>query len=345
MRQPTHDLYLLNISFFISFYFVGLSYKLPLLAVAHPKWSKNLWWFCFIAMAIFLLGMVMKVYGGRLQFSGLYNLDLRLASRELEITFLTGYGQIWSANVINPMLMAVGLFRKKPLIFIIGAAGQTLLFMTAADKQFILSIVFVPLLFLLLNKSKTKTFGVYFLAGMCFSLLGSILLGIYGSGSAIMIQNLINLRLFSNAGFMTSVYSDFFSTNPWLYGSYLKGVNLIVEYPYDLPVNLLIGELLGNAANSANAHAWATDGIASMGLWGVMFAGFLIGGIFYMVDVSARGLDPKFAGLTIAMHGIAISNISILSVCLGGGMFFHMILLWLMPRYSTPPQIPLKIEQ
>ena len=149
--------------------------------------------------------------------AGLYNIDLRLASRELDTTFLTGYGQVWLANVINPIFMALGLFRKKPLLFFMGAAGQVLLFMTAASKIFLLSIVFLPFLFLVLN-SKTNIFGLRFIMGMSGLLMLTIFLEFYESHFSLIVQNLIGFRLFSNGGFMTSVYSDFFPIIPGLIG-------------------------------------------------------------------------------------------------------------------------------
>ncbi len=330
-RQSTQDLYLLNISFFISFCIIGLTYKLLPRAIARPKWSKKLWWFFIVVTVTFLYSVVLAVYGGRLQFAGLYNIELRLASRDLDTTFLTGYGQIWLVNVINPMLMALGLFRKKPLLFFIGAAGQILLFMTVAAKGWLLSIIFLPFMFLVL-KSKNNIFGLRFIIGMSGLLIITIILEFYESPFSRIVQDLIGFRLFSDPGFMTSVYSDYFSQNPWTYWSHLKGISALVEYPYDLTINYLIGDYLGNVQSSANAHAWATDGIAAMGLTGVLVIGLLMGIIFYILDCSAAGFDPKFSGLSIAMHGIALSNLSLMSSLLGGGIFFNMILFWLMPR-------------
>ena len=333
-RQSPHDLYLLNLCFFIGFYILGLTYKVPLQVIACPKLSKYMWWFFVAVTAGFLYVAVMAVYGGRLQLAGLYNIDLRLASRDLDMTFLTGYGQAWMANVINPMLMALGLFRKKPLLFFIGAAGQVLLFMTAASKVYLLSIVFLPFMFLILN-SKNNIFGLRFIMGMSGLLMVTIFLGFYEAPFSSVVQNLIGFRLFSDPGFGTSVYSDFFSQNPWTYWSHLKGISTLVEYPYDLTVNYLIGNYLGSELNSANANAWASDGIAAMGMAGVLVVGLLMGIIFYILDCSAAALDPKFSGLSIAMHGINLSNLSLMSSCLGGGLFCNMILFWLMPRYIS----------
>jgi hypothetical protein len=331
-RQPPLDLFLLNISFFLSFWILGLTYKVPLQPVIGPKLSKYMWWLFVAVTGAFLYLAVMAVYGGRLQFTGLYNIGLRLTSRELDTTFLTGYGQAWLANVINPMLMAVGLYRKKPFLFLIGAAGQLLLFMTVAMKAWLLSIFLLPFMFLVLN-SKNSILGLRFMIGMSGLLIIPIILNFYESPFSVRIQDLIGFRLFSDPGFMTSVYSDYFSQNPWTYWSHLKGISAFVQYPYDLTVNYLIGDFLGNILNSFNAHVWATDGIAAMGIMGVLVAGLLMGIIFYILDCSASGFDPKFSGLSIVMHGISLSNLSLMSSSLGGGIFFNIILLWLMPRY------------
>lgn len=335
-RQSSSDLYLLNLAFFVSFYILGLVYRVPLRKISGPKLSKRAWW-AFIAVTGGILYLaVMAVYGGRLQLAGLYNIELRLASRSLDTAFFTGYGQIWLANVINPMLMALGLFRKKPLLFLLGAAGQILLFMTVAAKAWLLSIVLLPLIFLVLNTRKGKI-GLRFMIGTSGLLLGTIILKIYNSPFSSSVQDLIGFRLFSDPGFATAVYSDFFSKNLWTHWSHLKGISALVKYPYDLSINYLIGNYLGSIQNSANAHAWATDGIAAMGITGVLVVGLLMGTIFYIFDCAAIGIDPRLSGLSIAMHGIALSNLSLVSSCFGGGIFFNMILFWLMPRHAGSP--------
>jgi len=330
-RQGPFDLYLINFSFFISFYILGLVYKVPLRAISRPNLSWDAWWFFVAAAAGIFYIAVMVVYGGRLQLSGLYNIDLRLESRGLDTNIFTNYGHVWLANVINPMLMAWGLLRKKPLLFLIGILGQIVLFMTAAQKMVLLSVVLIVLLFFII-KSKRYNFGLRFILGMSSLLIFVISLELYESFFSFTVQTLIGMRLFSVAGFMTSVYSDFFSQNPWTFWSHLKGISTIIEYPYDLSVPFLIGDFLGNFENSANAHAWATDGIAAMGLVGVLIVSLLMMFIFYLLDCAATGLDPRLSGLSIVTHGAAIGNLSVMSVFLGGGLFFNIILLWLMPR-------------
>jgi hypothetical protein len=331
-RQPTLDLCILNISFFISFFILGLAYKVPLKSIARIKLSKKMWWLSMAVVSIVFYFAIMWIYGSHLELSGLYNAALRLASRDLKTNILNDYGQIWLANVINPMVMAIGLFRKKPILFLIGAAGQIVLFMTVAAKGWLLSIFLLPFMFLILN-SKNNTLGLRFIIGMSSLLILAIVLSFYASFYSLIIQNLIGFRLFSDPGFQTSVYSDFFSHNPWTYWSHLKGISSFIEYPYNLSINYLIGDFLGDAVNSSNANAWATDGIAAMGVMGVPVVGLFMGVVFYILDCSAAGFDPKISGLSITMHGMALSNLSLMSSFLGGGILFNMILLWLVPRY------------
>ena len=61
--------------------------------------------------------------------------------------------------------------------------------------------------------------------------------------------------------------------------------------------------------------------------------------IFYILDCFTVGLDPKVPGLAIVMHGISLANLSLMSSCLGGGLFFNIILFWMMPRYIIRRQL------
>jgi hypothetical protein len=228
-------------------------------------------------------------------------------------------------------LITIGIMKKRFFLLILGVAGQIFLFSTAADKIFLLSIVFIPLIILCLQ-SKKNNFSLRFLVGMSVLMAITIVFKFYPSDFGLIFQVLIGFRFISNNGFLTAVYSDFFSQNQWIYWSNLKGFSYFIHYPYPLTLAFLIGEYLGSDINNANANAWATDGIAACGLIGVLIVGLLIAFIFYLIDSAADGLDPKFSGATLAVQGTAISNTSIISTCLGGGLFFQILLLQLMPR-------------
>lgn len=331
-RQTTAMLYLLCASLCASLWIAGKTYSFRLPRVPDVQRSSTAWWVVLFSGLTVSYVAVLAVYGNRLEFSGLYNLDLRLETRPSSRPLVTDYAQLWTANTMNPLLMALGLLMRRRWLFLIGAAGQVLLFMTSADKIFLLSVGFLPLVYLSV-KSRLDLFGLKFLGTMTLLLLATVCLGFVDSTNARVLQDLISFRFISNAGYTTAVYADFFSQSAWTYWSHLRGLSTLLLYPYDTSLGFVIGDFLGSPDNHANAHVWATDGIAAMGLVGVLVAGGLISVVFFLLDSAAAKSNVRLSALSVAIHGVAIGNVSIATTCLGGGLFFHMFLLWFMPPH------------
>src|SRR5947209_18711686 len=58
---------------------------------------------------------------------------------------------MWLSGTIFPFLMTWGLFKKKWLLFLAGALGQIMLYATAGAKSVLLSILFIPAIYILLR--------------------------------------------------------------------------------------------------------------------------------------------------------------------------------------------------
>jgi len=333
-RLPNRDIVLCSATFMIGFGVVGLSYSLPLIRLGCRKLSKNTFIGFFIVLYLIALIAVLYAFGSNLRLvSFAERTEFRLESRNIPTTAVVTYALSYLAWVLNPMLMCIGLFRRKAFLFLVGAVGQLLLYCIAATRAWILTVLYVPMIFILIKKpsrsfglaaiwSVCGLFAVLILVGFCFPLLADIPIF------------LVVFRMFVNNGFMTSVYAQFFSENPITYGSHIKGIDLVAHYPYDLPLPFVVGGFLGNEANSANAHVWA-DGIASLGLWGIIAVSFLLGFVFLLLDSAAYRHDTPLVSVAIAVQSVVLANLGLSSAFFGGGIGFLVILLVLTPAGLT----------
>jgi hypothetical protein len=138
-----------------------------------------------------------------------------------------------------------------------------------------------------------------------------------------------NFRIFAVPQLLYVQYFDFFNNHAHTLGSHISLVSSLIRYPYEEPVFLIIGEYFYPGSNmTANAGAWAQDGIAGFGLIGIVLVSILITAIMRVLDRASRGHDPKMVGGAMAMLTLFLCNASIFTTLLSGGLITAIFLLW-----------------
>jgi hypothetical protein len=324
-------------TFSAGFMITGLSYLVPLVRLRTPKISRNLFWqiFGFTAAGLALwMAVVFRSNLHLVSFLDVY--DLRDASNDLAEGSLVNYAFMLLTGAINPFLMGCGLYLRKRWLFVAGAAGQLLVYAVGGTKGSILSIFFV-LGFYLLFRIRNLLFA-HKLAFSALALLASACLLFLWTGrnpGPIQAVGLfvVLMRTLSINGLLTAQYFNFFQSNPLTYYSHIKIVNLFVHYPYKYAIGQEIGvAFAGTPDLDATAHFWATDGIAGLGLPGIVLMSILCAFVFWILDSVAGKHDPYLAALVTCYAGYNIANISLFTSLYSGGFALLILTLYLMPR-------------
>jgi hypothetical protein len=261
--------------------------------------------------------------------------DFRLASTALLERSAVEYAVMLLSGSINPFIMAWGIINKKIAIFLIGALGQVFLYSTEANKSILLSILLI-LLFYFILRGKPIYFGLKLVWGTfvflaCLMLINIILGPEFGSLFN-MLSSIVFMRTFGMTGLLSGQYHDFFQNHPLTYYSHIKGVNLFLQYPYQKPLGLEVGYYYsGNLDLNENAHFWATDGLAALGLTGIILVSLLCFMLFWLSDSLLVRHKPVFAALAISYAALNISNASLFTSLLSGGLGCSILLLYLLP--------------
>ncbi len=312
----------------------GLSYVLPVSPFALQTWDERS--FLRIILFIFGVGILLNIaaYGPQMRFVGFGDrIEHRLNMRQVETNIVIDYAMAHIAWGISPMLMALGLSQKKPLWFLIGAAGEAVLYGASASRAFALTVVFIPGIYFVSWFSKGRV-GLWLPWFVGLSFLAVLAIDQMDPDLGMVAQQVYFDRSYVVPGWSTCAYAEFFSKHPYTYGSHLRGINLLVEYPYDLPLNFLMGEYLtGDVNDSENGNLWA-DGIATAGPVGLLLIAVLLAFVFWLIDSAAAGLDPKLTAVVIAAYSIPMINISLPTTLVGGGLAFMILVLSLMPRFG-----------
>jgi hypothetical protein len=333
--QPDYEVAKLLTAMLAGLALIGLGYRLPLMRRRPVPASPVVFWATLSFCAVLLLVWVLYTFKGRLQFVSFENVyEVRLSATD--VNQLAGYAIMWLTSAINPFLIAWGLTNRKKALVLIGAAGQIFLYTTTAAKGVILSAGLIPLFYLaLLGKNALIGLRIIWGTVALFCVLISINL-VYGGEPGDIghwPSFLVFARIFGIPGMSTAVYHDFFTDHPLTYWSHVKGINLLITYPYDRPVPMVVGLFMsGNAELCANAHPWCQDGLAAWGLPGILVASLLCIPVFWMLDSAASGHELKFAATLVSFTAANIGNESVFTVMFSGGLFLIIIILYFLPR-------------
>lgn len=332
------DIISLMLTTFAGFSLLRLVYFLPIPRFRGHLVSSEIFWILFALVDLALLVWLFSAFHGNLHlvdFSG----DVYEVRSEADAVLegsKAGYAITWLIGSINPFLMARGLVYKKRLLFFIGAAGQLFVYSTAANKSAVLSVAVVLFLYLLVGRKASS-----FVSRLSWGLAGGLVL-LYGLSvvfqmtDSIVLMYLLGItvmRTIGITGLFSAQYYNFFHYNQFTYFSHVAGPSFFIRYPYEKVLGLEIGQhFSGLFGLNSNAHFWATDGIAAMGLPGILVASVACAVLFWILDASANGHRVLFTALAYAFAAINLTNTSLFTTFLSGGMFLSVFFLLLLPK-------------
>jgi len=235
------EIYLFNFFALLSFFITGLSYYAKLFSVKTSLISQKQFWTWFLPTTFIFLGYSVFIFRGNLTLVNFLSsssddlYDVRFSGRDIEAQNpLVGYLILWLSGAFLPFIFGHGLVNKNRTMVIISAIGQIILYMTMANKAFILSIFFMWLIYWMLKK-KTH-FGIIF--GMTLSLFTIVFTASQEYFSEILkliffpLASLYLVRTIGTSALTSNLYYDFFKSNPHTYYSHVSIINKFVTYPY-----------------------------------------------------------------------------------------------------------------
>lgn len=243
---------------------------------------------------------------------------------------LLGYLITNQGNVINPLLIALGAYRKKWALVALGALGQLVIYSTTGYKTVLISIPICLVLALVLRRR-----NAFFGYGV---IVGSVVL----VWSCIVIDRIVSLglidivvsRVFATAGYLMPLYRDVYDDNPpalWAY-SFLSS---FIESSYDTSPGFQVArETLGRSDVQLNASLFA-DGYANLGLAGIAIEAAALAIILILIDSASRRLPLALVVPTSVLPVFSLANGSPFTALLSYGFVLMAVVFALMPRNRT----------
>ena len=236
-----------------------------------------------------------------------------------------GYIVPWAANVIDPMLMALGVARRRADLVAIGLLGQLLVYSNTGYKAVLFSVAVVPAVYFVISRA-SRWYGPLAVLATAAVIAGTVAVSAGGAPLA------LSSRLFATSGHVSWSYYDYFSSHTQYHLSH-SIFNGVLTSPYSVDPPLLIGSVYFNQGTDANANLWA-DAFANFGFAGIVVFSAICGAVLLALDAAGHRRDPRVVGPAMAIAGLSLGASGVLTTMLTQGLGLAGILIALMPPGS-----------
>lgn len=237
------------------------------------------------------------------------------------------YLVVWAANVIAPLLMAIGLRRGSPLLAMVGILLELMIYAATGFKSALFaSLLVVGLLVLLTVRSTPRA---AWLPASATLLVGGIVL-IDRLNESIVATSILVRRVLEVPALVTVRYFDYFIDHP----TFNLGHSILrfwMRPPSDITPPELVGSAYFDANTWANGGLWA-DAFANFGLVGILVFSIGLGVVLWLLDTVADGTDLAITGSVVAIVAVILTNTAFLTTIMSHGLGLLILAYSLMPR-------------
>lgn len=259
--------------------------------------------------------------------------DVRAAMHDMVLSTgssLPFYALTWLAGFFLPFLFAVAAPARRWGLLVMAGSAYVFLFGVSGTKSTLAAIVFLPAMYVWIRFARRHASALFAMGLSVLCMLPSQVARVAPEIGKWAIA-IVNSRTFGSQPLALAQYYAFFKTNPVTYMSHAGIINMLVPYPYEERVSILIGRFAGSYAN-ANAGFWAADGIGGFGPWGIILMSAIVAGLFWFLDSLSRPFDPKVVTVMLSFISLTFTNGSLSMTMLSGGFGLLLAALFILPN-------------
>jgi len=243
------------------------------------------------------------------------------------------YVVVWSANVVAPLLIAIGLRRGRLPLAAIGVTLELVIYGISGFRTALFSGLLVAGLVVLLS-ARARSSSAWLL-WITTSVVVAVAAFDRLNGS-IVLTSIFVRRLFEVPALVTSRYFEYFSSHP-TYNLAHSFLRTWFHPPSQLTPPQLIGSVYYGPDTSANGGLWV-DGFANFGFAGILAFAASLGCVFWLLDVVAEGADLSVTGSIAGLFSVTLTNSGLFTTLVSHGLGVAIIVLAVMPRREARAQ-------
>jgi hypothetical protein len=243
-----------------------------------------------------------------------------------------GYLVDWQAAVINPLLIAWGLYHRRWLLVFAGILGELLIYSVTGFKSVLFTALAVAALLLAVreeNPGKAPEAGTriacVFAALAAVAVVADTLRG--GRAWTSLLVERMSLVVGTNTGY----YYQYFAAAPKTHLAYGTTGWLLGQTPVTPPPAQIAAAAYHGSVLDPNANLWA-DAYANFGVGGVIAFTLLLAVFLWYYDRCARHASRTIATVLITASSLSLANGALLTCLLTQGMLLALLLAAWLPH-------------
>lgn len=258
-----------------------------------------------------------------------YNVyELRFQARDSAGGAFSGYLTMWLSICFLPYYMTTGILNKNKLRIIVAVIIAVTVYMTNGSKSTLLLPFIILGLYYFIKLSKC-----YFLLNLMvvMSVVSLFMLSLDNQDYQ-MTKAIFFMRVLATPGWTLVTYYDYFSHNFFTYYTHVSFINSLTgAYPYgDHSLGQMIGYKYSNSYDANfNANFWSTDGLAALGILGILPATVMMMVIVLLIDKASKYYNSIFVSLWFTGFWMTLLNAPLSTSLLSGGGLIIMFALYL----------------
>ena len=144
------------------------------------------------------------------------------------------------------------------------------------------------------------------------------------------IFGLLNIRMIATPSSALDVYNDFFANHPLTHFCQISILKPFVDCPYQESLGVVMEQIYG--LGNFNASLFATEGIASVGLYFAPLTALACGLVIAAGNRASHGLPPRFILVSAALFPQILLNVPLTTALLTHGVAILFLLWYVVPR-------------
>ena len=328
LNKPPEHFVVFSSTMLLSFYLLGLSFRLPRWHVPRPQISDETF-FVFVIVLVTLMTLAVWSTNG-------FRLDLGLRSiysRRRESKDNIAMGSVLSyvkgnlASAIQPFAFAIGLARRSWVLVLLSLGAGLVGFSVDGSKTSAVIPFFLLLLYPMMTKFR-REFGfiVPLMAG-----IGILLAYVaWKATNNPWIPVVTTWRLFDVKALLSGYYWEYFSTHQHMLLS--DGIlRAFFDNPYPHATPEQIGYVyFGSAETNSNSNLWSSA-FADFGYAGMLAVTAVLAMIFRFIDSMALNRGFLIPAFLCSFLGMKLSDVALDTSMLSHGTLMTLILLYILP--------------
>jgi hypothetical protein len=232
------------------------------------------------------------------------------------------------STALLPLVFACYVGLNRPWWGVLPLLLMLLLYPITLSKFALFSAIWMIVLLALSRIFESRT--TIILAILLPMLAGMVLMGTMPNQYSLHYFNLVNIRMLATPSSAMDIYNDFFASHPHTWFCQISFLKPLTNCPHQEQLSIVMEKAYG--LGKLNASLFATEGIASVGLYFAPLMALVCGLVMAIGNRASAGLPSRLVLISSALLPQAFLNVPFTTTMLTHGAGVLFLLWYIMPR-------------